>query len=100
MRLKKLKLAPTTRGFLKAKFKDYNGYECSIQKSSLAGKDCIWLGVNEPNAKIFPGDNTGWHPYPLPSNVQCTTRMHLDRKTVKKLLPLLQHFAETGELPL
>jgi hypothetical protein len=55
--------------------------------------------VNDPNPKIFPGDNTGWHDYSLPENVQCTTRMHLTRKMVVKLLPALEFFVKTGNLP-
>jgi hypothetical protein len=79
-------------------FLDYYDHLCSVQKSSLATEDCIWLGVNEPNAKILPGDNTGWHDYPLPPNVTCTTRMHLSREQVAALLPILQHFVDTGDV--
>lgn len=28
-----------------------------------------------------------------------STRMHLNQEQVKQLLPILQHFADTGELP-
>ena len=95
-----MKLKPANdRGFLRGEFKDQYGYKCSIQKSSLATSDCIWLGVNEPNPMIQSGDGRGWIDFPLPSGVQCVTRMHLNQRMVKKLLPLLQHFAETGELP-
>lgn len=87
------------RGFMRGKFKDAYGYGCSLQKSSSAEEDCIWLGVDESHPKIFPGNGTGWHDYPLPKNVQCHTRMHLTRDMVKELLPALLHFAETGELP-
>lgn len=95
-----MRLKSTKRGFRRGEFKDRNGEKCSIQESSEISDGYLWLGVNDPNPKIFPGDNTGWHPYPLPPNVQCSTRMHLDRKTVKKLLPLLQHFVKTGYLPI
>ncbi len=94
-----VKFKPTKRGFMIGEFKDRNGYGCSLQESSLATEACIWLGVDDPNPKIFPGNNTGWHDYPLPKNVQCTTRMHLTQAMVAKLLPALQHFAETGALP-
>lgn len=94
-----LRMTKTGRGFAIGKFEDYYGHECSLQKSSLADVDCVWLGVNDPNAKIQPGDGTGWHPYPLPDNVQVTTRMHLSREQVKALLPALRHFVRTGELP-
>lgn len=95
-----MKTAPANdRGFLRGEFTDQHGYKCSIQKSSLATDDCIWLGVNEPHPMMFPGNGTGWHPYELPPNVQCHTRMHLTREIVADLLPLLKHFVETGELP-
>lgn len=89
----------TPRGFRRADFKDRNGELCSIQESSEIGDGYLWLGINDPNPQICPGDSTGWHPYPLPPGVQCSTRMHLTRKMVADLLPSLQHFAKTGELP-
>ncbi len=66
----------------------FHGYEfndryrnlCSLQNSSLAGENAVWFGVNEP-------DTAG------------NTRMHLTQEMVQNLLPLLLHFAETGELP-
>ena len=86
------------RVFLIGRFKDRNGHKCSLQSSSLATEKCIWLGVDEPNPKsLNPG--VGWEPYPLPKNVKCTTRMHLTRDMVRELIPALQHFVETGELP-
>lgn len=82
-----LELKPTQRGFPRAEFTDFNGTECSIQESSIATDYCIWLGVNKPNPMQFPGNKTGWHAYPLPENVLCTTRMHLGREQVRALLP-------------
>lgn len=93
-----MKIETTDRGFVIARFDDGNGEACSLQKSSAAERDMIWLGVDDPNPQLFPGDGTGWHPYPLPENVQCSTRMHLTRERVAELLPLLQGFVETGEL--
>lgn len=84
------------RGFLIGEFKDQYGLKCTIQKSSLATADCIWFGIHEVDAKIFDG---GWKEFPIPPNVQISTRMHLTRKMVKDILPALQHFMETGELP-
>ena len=99
----------TPRGYKVIEFKDRYGVECSIQKSSLATEDAIWLGPSDPNAKILHGDakrlgietnaDCGWIPYPLPDEVQCTTRMHLTQAQVAKLLPILERFANTGELP-
>lgn len=93
-----MKVTQTERGFDRADFVDCNGHECSIQKSSAAEQDLLWLGVNEPNPMQFPGNGTGWHPYPLPENVQCTTRMHLTQDNAAELWPLLKKFSETGEI--
>lgn len=70
-----MKITTTQRGFEIAKFKDQSGRECSIQKSSDATRDCIWLGYADTN-----------------------DRMHLTVKQVEKLLPLLQNFVNTGNL--
>jgi hypothetical protein len=92
-----MEVTKTDRGFALAEFDDFYGHRCSVQKSSLAEYDCIWLGVNDPKPQqLHYGE--GWRPYPLPEGVQCTTRMHLDREQVSALLPLLQRFADTGEL--
>jgi hypothetical protein len=78
-------LAPANdRGFLKGKFKDHYGVDCSIQKSSLATEDCIWLGCD----KIMVGPLG--QPYKM--------RMHLTQSMVADLIPILQRFVETGEL--
>lgn len=89
------------RGFLIGTFKDQYGLKCTLQKSSLADQDCIWLGISEVDAKIFNGVGFGhgWQPYPIPKSVQISTRMHLTREMVAELLPALQHFVKTGELP-
>ena len=70
---------PTHRGFSYYKFQDYYRQPCSIQKSSLMDPECIWLG-REIDGVV-------------------ADRMHLTQDMVRDLLPLLQHFAETGELP-
>ncbi|MFP3339719.1 hypothetical protein R0J91_17205, partial [Micrococcus sp. SIMBA_131] len=41
----------------------------------------------------------GWVKYPIPDEVSLNTRMHLTREQVAGLIPLLQHFAATGDLP-
>ena len=92
-----MKLEKTNRGFSIIKFKDRYKVECSIQKSSLASEDAIWLGCDDANSEILiPGQ--GWQKYDIPKEVSLTTRMHLTQKQVKKLLPILQKFAETGEI--
>lgn len=69
-------LTTTARGFAILRFVDRCGAPCSLQKSSSASEDCIWLGRDETE----PG------------------RMHLTQEMVAALLPHLQRFAETGEL--
>jgi hypothetical protein len=69
----KLHFEITDRGFLRADFEDLYGNDCSIQESSLASEDAIWLGVGNK-------------------------RMHLSREQAKSLLPYLHTFVETGSL--
>jgi hypothetical protein len=75
-----MKAELTSRGFSRAEFIDRYRSKCSIQDSSLASEDAIWLGVDTD----FDGK-------------ECT-RMHLTRELVRELLPLLQAFAETGSI--
>jgi hypothetical protein len=103
----------TSRGFRINKFTDRYGKECSLQKSSSAMEDCVWLGINQPDPIILARDAlrlgrgdlvpggaaVGWVPWPLPNEVQVFTRMHLTQDQVRSLLPALQHFVDTGELP-
>ena len=98
----------TQRGFGKAKFKDYYGAECSIQKSSLATKDAIWLGIADAKPQIMCSNaernglvkqgETGWQPFEIPKDVLLTTTMHLTQREVRQLLPILEKFAKTGEI--
>ena len=74
----------TDRGFAHAEFKDRYDAPCSIQKSSLAFEDCIWLGCDR--AKF---DQQGRF---------CGARMHLTQEMAAELIPLLQKFVDTGEL--
>lgn len=104
----KLKRSKTDRGFGLIEFDDSYGVKCTLQKSSLATDDAIWLGVHDAAPKVMAAHaaalgmktdkNTGWVEYPLPKEVFIGTRMHLTRKQVKKLLPALQRFVETGDL--
>lgn len=68
------------RGLLIAKFKDLYGVECSIQTSSLATEDALWLGQHHCGKCDAP------------------TRMHLTRDMAAVLAVALKHFANTGEL--
>lgn len=95
----------TERGFRVLRFPDRSGDTCSLQKSSIATEDCVWFGADDANPQMFvPHGNPLWRPMPLPKlpdggTFLFSTRMHLSRKQVEQLLPHLQHFAETGELP-
>lgn len=71
--VQKMHIKKTQRGFDLIEFVDHYGAACSLQKSSLATEDCIWLGTN-------------------------TNRMHLTQEQVSQLLPHLQEFVENGEL--
>jgi len=83
-----MKFKETNRGFLLAEFEDRYGQLCSIQESSLATDDCIWLGVTRGIPKKFGG-----------SEQDIQGRMHLTREMVSSLLPPLLYFVETGALP-
>lgn len=98
--MSKVKIKETLRGFSLGNFEDNNGVKCSIQMSS--SDDCIWLGASEIGITIG-------YPWRCVSNEEiiskfgaksmvANNRMHLNRKQVKKLLPLLIKFVETGEI--
>ena len=109
-----MKIKKTCRGFDLIEFEDDNGEKCSLQKSSSALEDKIWLGIDQ--AKILE-----FYPMPRDTNeawVEITKeeveeklkhrpqneihyknqRMYLTRKQVEKLLPHLENFVRTGEL--
>lgn len=93
----------TNRGFAYQRFHDFNGTECVVQKSSIATDDCIWLGAREIGLKRFE-PYVGWSDVPTPAGPEgvsyvANNRMHLSREQMAKLLPVLQHFVETGDLP-
>jgi hypothetical protein len=109
-----MKIEANHRGFLVGEFEDANGQKCSIQESSACPRDeeegsYLWLGNDDANPMVMAFDaprigvqtteTTGWVPYPIPKEVLMHTRMHLSQRQVKELLPLLNYFAEHGELP-
>jgi len=106
--LEAIEMGQTERGFSNGEFTDQYDNLCSIQHSSIATKDCIWLGINDANPIIMASkaaengvstsETTGWVPFPIPDDVLLHTRMHLSREDVKRMLPLLQRFVETGSL--
>ena len=101
-----MKKSKTERGFAIIEFIDRYDHKCSLQKSSLAFEQAIWIGVDDPDPKIMASEvtlpdeptRTGWVKYPIPDGVLINTRMHLTQEQVKELLPHLQKFVETGEL--
>lgn len=94
-----MELKTTSRGFDIASFTDSYGEVCSLQKSSSAMEDKIWLGISEPKLTVFEDDNKGKYIITdMPKNFSVSARMHLTRKQVAELLPYLQRFVETGEL--
>lgn len=64
----------SNRGFTVGDFIDLYNNSCSIQESSLATQPALWLGVDD-------------------------LRMHLTQGMAENLIPLLQHFVDTGNLP-
>lgn len=79
-----LDLQPTNRGFLHAAFKDRNRIACSIQESSIATEECIWLGCDEGEHHHVTGD--------------CMARMHLTREMAAEIGRALTRFALRGTL--
>lgn len=100
----------TQRGFGIVKFKDGYGYDCTIQQSSSAMGDFLWIGVDnaQQHAQVMAvharhfGIQTdqmnGWVEYPIPKEVMIPDRMHLERKDVRRLVKLLNNWLRTGEL--
>jgi hypothetical protein len=102
-----MKLRTTNRGFQIVEFKDRYGHDCSLQQSSLATEDAVWLGIDNANPQIMASQarrhgviteaTTGWVPYPIPEEVSLDTRMHLTRPEVEALVKQLNHWIATGE---
>lgn len=61
-----------------------------VRGEKETAEEALTRSKNQPN---------GWVEWPIPEEVQLHARMHLTQDMVKALLPALQHFAETGELP-
>lgn len=96
-----MELEKNNRGFYNGNFTDLYGEICSIQKSSLATDDAIWLGINKPKLTVFKNEQKGQYlECEIPKNFSVSSRMHLNREQVAELLPLLQRFVETGDLGL
>lgn len=81
----KFKNEKTLRGFQNLEFKDLYDIECSIQKSSYASEDAIWFGCDKAEVDHVTGQSL-------------SPRMHLTREMVAELIPILQHFVDTGKV--
>lgn len=89
----------TQRGFSIDEFIDLYGEKCSIQESSLATEDAIWFGIDKPRLTVFEDGNMGKYIITeMPNTFSVSSRMHLSREQVKKLLPILENFVKTGKL--
>jgi hypothetical protein len=99
-----MKTSKTQRGFALVEFTDCYNESCSLQESSLATEACVWLGIDD--VKLL---EEGWLPEfpmrvrPLPperaKGIRVHGRMHLNQEMAAELIPLLQHFVDTGRLP-
>jgi len=86
-----MELKRTLRGFAHAEFTDLYDTPCSIQDSSLATEDAIWLGVDHINARH-------WEKVAGSDLEHIPARMHLSREMAAELIPILQRFVETGSI--
>jgi hypothetical protein len=91
-----MKVGRTQRGFEMIEFKDRYKVGCSLQQSSLATEEAVWLGVNDADPKIMASDGSGWEPYKIPDDVSMITRMHLTKPMVKELIVHLQRWLDTN----
>lgn len=82
--MRDIEISKTNRGFALIKFKDCYGALCSLQKSSLADEDAIWLGCDTVE------ERNGEHH---------SIRMHLTKSDACRLISVLEAFVEFGELP-
>jgi hypothetical protein len=104
----KLKYGQTQAGFPYLEFKDRDGNVCSIQQSSLATENAIWLGIDDAKpmvmnqdaykAGVEPLGGVGWRDYPLPKEVLLHTRMHLTAADVQTLIRVLEHWYMSGKI--
>jgi hypothetical protein len=91
------KITSTHTGFVCVDFDDLHANKCTLQKSSATLYDAVWLGIASPEINIMI--DGGWKALAIPEGAAVNSRMHLSQKMIRDLLPLLQHFADTGELP-
>lgn len=98
----------TQRGFKYYEFKDDNGMNCTLQKSSSI-EDKIYFGADAEIKEFYPiprETDESWFTIedltPLrhrPQNeIHVFSRMHLTQEQVAELIPILQKFVKTGEI--
>lgn len=107
-----MKETTTERGFVRIEFCDLSKAPCSLQESSLATREAIWLGVDDADPRIMAKDAqrlgligsdqdvSGWIPFSIPEEVLLRARMHLDREQAYALGHLLLDFARSGRVSL
>jgi len=66
-------------------FKDIYGAECSVQESSLASKNALWIGCDHETIHEKTGE-------------KCGARMHIDLVLAKRIVATLRRWIETGRL--
>jgi hypothetical protein len=86
-----------TKSLKRIEFHDAHQNECSLQESSTDMYDAVWLGVQEPVINVMV--DGGWKDLVLPEGAVVNSRMHLTQRQIRKILPLLEYFAEHGSLP-
>ena len=103
-----IKFSQHTRGMYYYEFKDSYGANCSLSESSAArieyedghvsdGK--IWFGMDSDHEGYKAGIIGKTVNLPDGTPTPVGSRMHLSQSMVRELLPLLEYFAEHGELP-
>ena len=87
-RLRHWKQARTCRGFAAYSCVDTYGQTCSVQQSSLANRNALWVGADDE---------------PVRDKVTGTTynnRMHLSPAQARELAYLIGYWGQRGELPM
>jgi len=99
-----MEIKKTIRCFAVAEFSDAKGTPCSIQESSGDGP-AIWFGAKQIGLKEFVANRVpAWKEISKcdESDIRhhhvANNRILLTQEIVKELLPILQRFAETGNL--
>ena len=101
-------MAKTERGFDLIEFKDSDGNQCTIQKSSSAKEDKVWIGISSAQATIFASEaakqgyptnaGQGWIDFYIPEEVIIPTKMLLNKKQAASIINTLQKFVNTGDI--